>query len=108
MTDEEIARAYQVPQNEVTSCREAFVENAGPDMIAAARERVKNRLALAAPEALDTIEGVMRTSESEGRRMKAADSILDRAGFKAPERVAHTVQGVISHQIHQRIKNVFR
>jgi hypothetical protein len=46
-------------------------------------ERARDRLTQAAPAAVDTLEDLMLSAESEPVKLKAAAEILDRAGVRA-------------------------
>jgi hypothetical protein len=46
-------------------------------------ERARARLTQAAPTAVDTLEDLMNSAESEPVKLKAATEILDRAGVRA-------------------------
>jgi len=46
-------------------------------------ERARSRLTQAAPTAVDTLEQLMDSAESEPVKLKAATEILDRAGVRA-------------------------
>jgi len=46
-------------------------------------ERARSRLTQAAPTAVDTLESLMESAESEPVKLKAATEILDRAGVRA-------------------------
>lgn len=107
MTDEEIARAYQVPIEEVMGYRAQFGDGAGDELLTREREKVKNKLCLAADKAADTLVATLEGPEDalpSARKISVAQDVLDRTGFKAPERVQHTVSGFITAEVAQLIK----
>jgi phage terminase small subunit len=61
--------------------------------------RTKLVLASATPELLDTLMGLARKAKSERIRMEAAQDLLTRAGFSAPDRVDHRLSGDITVSI---------
>lgn len=61
--------------------------------------RTKLVLASATPELLNTLMGLARKGKSERIRMEAAQDLLTRAGFSAPDRVDHRLSGDINVSI---------
>ena len=61
--------------------------------------RTKLSLASATPMLLDTLMGIALNGKSERLRMEAAQDLLTRAGFSAPERIDHRLSGDINVSI---------
>jgi hypothetical protein len=57
------------------------------------QEQVGHRLHRASAIAGNTLINLARDARSEYVQLQASDSILDRTGFKPPERSLHSVQG---------------
>jgi len=59
-------------------------------------KRLVQQMGLAAVPALDVVTRLMHDARSEYVRLEAAKDILDRGGFKPPDRVQHRVDGTLS------------
>lgn len=57
------------------------------------QRQIGDRLSRAAAIAGNTLIGLAREAKSEYVQLQASDSILDRTGFKPPERNLHQVRG---------------
>ena len=55
-----------------------------------------NQLGLAAPQALQTVMRLTNNARSEYVRLSAAQDLLDRAGFRPPDRVDHRVDASLT------------
>lgn len=64
-----------------------------PRINQAIQELTLLRITSLAPTALQTVLEMSRSARSEYVRLQAAQDLLDRAGFKPPDRVQHSVKG---------------
>lgn len=63
------------------------------------QDQVGHRLARSSAIASSTLISLARGANSEYVRLQASDSILDRTGFKPPEKSLHLVQGEVKISI---------
>jgi hypothetical protein len=56
-------------------------------------QRVQSKIALGSTKAINTIVNLAGGASSEYVRLEASKDILDRAGFKAPEKHQHLIDG---------------
>ena len=59
------------------------------------QDQVGHRLARSSAIASSTLLSLARNANSEYVRLQASDSILDRTGYKPPEKSLHLVQGEV-------------
>lgn len=59
------------------------------------QDQVGHRLARSSAIASSTLISLARNANSEYVRLQASDSILDRTGYKPPEKSLHLVQGEV-------------
>ena len=64
------------------------------------QQKVGERLTRASAIASNTLIKLARQGKSEYVQLQASDSILDRTGFKPPDRSIHQVQGDVSIRIN--------
>ena len=64
------------------------------------QQRVGDRLSRASAIASNTLIHLARQGRSEYVQLQASDSILDRTGFKPPDRSIHQVNGDVSIRIN--------
>jgi phage terminase small subunit len=64
-----------------------------PNVLKAIQQAVMDDLGSAAVSALSAVKRLVRSANSEYVKLEAAKDILDRAGFKPPERVAVAIAG---------------
>ena len=55
-----------------------------------------SRIGMAAPQAVATIMRLAEGARSEYVQLEAAKDLLDRAGFKPPDRVEHQIDGTLN------------
>jgi phage terminase small subunit len=67
-----------------------------PRVIKAIQERMTDAIGVHAAAALGTVVKLAKSAKSDYVRLEAAKDILDRAGYKPPERVDHRLSGDLS------------
>jgi hypothetical protein len=79
----------------VLKCNRSSVHRALQDPVVQQelQERVGQRLVRASAVAGNTLISLARSAQSEYVQLQASDSILDRAGFKAPDHSLHSIHG---------------
>lgn len=66
----------------------AFLEQQSAEIVQRITEDTRELITSYANEAVSTVAGLMRGAENEGIRLRAAQDLLDRGGFKPVERQA--------------------
>jgi transposase len=84
----------------------AALEQAKDQLRQRVMDVVGNRLAEEAPRSLDTVVALRDGARSERTRLAAAQDILDRAGFKAVERVHQLHEHILSPEFAELIRRV--
>ncbi len=86
---EESVRAAGYSTNNIHVAKHQLLNN--PRIQKAISNLTLERLASLAPRAVSVVESLAVSAKSEYVRLQAAQDLLDRAGFKPPERVDHRV-----------------
>lgn len=67
-----------------------------PKIIKIIQQRMMDEIGVAAVSALTTVKKLAKSARSDYVRLEAAKDLLDRAGYKPPERVDHRVAADLS------------
>ena len=70
-----------------------------PEVQAYLMQQVQSRIAMGSTKAINTIIGLSTKAKSEYVQLEASKDILDRAGFKAPDKHQHLIDGNFSINI---------
>lgn len=92
------AAAVEAGYSPKTARRQAYELLAKPHVMAALMAQTATELASHAPRASHTLTRLLE-GKSEYVRLEAANSLLDRIGMRAPEKVDHRVSGDIKVHI---------
>ena len=82
----ETAKALSIPRNSVS--RIVHLPQVEKEMA----EGIRSRLLRGSAQAMIQLDALSRSAKSEYVRLQASDSILDRGGFKPPDRLHAQVQ----------------
>ncbi len=84
------------------NCNRTSVINAmhDPYVQEVLQQKVGERLTRASAIASNTLINLSRSGKSEYVKLQASDSILDRTGYKPPDRSIHAVQGDVTISIN--------